>query len=154
MDYAPRGSDELSMKKDDKLLVFKRYQFWSYVIKEVTGERGWTPSWFVGKVASSAPSPSPLSAAVTGPNGNASQTSTPTSALATGVSTTSSNGSGSTSMGMHTASLSAATTQHSAFGSSSVNAPPSTAYTTASSGAGDTTPTSAATFASAKAYEV
>ena len=78
MDYSPRGSDEISMKKDDKLRVFKRYNHWSYVIKEGTGDRGWTPSWFVGKIASSSSS-------------SASQTSTPTSAaLATGVSATSS----------------------------------------------------------------
>ena len=51
MDYAPRGSDEISMKKDDRLRVFKRYNHWSYVIKETTGERGWTPSWFVGKLS-------------------------------------------------------------------------------------------------------
>lgn len=47
MDYSPRGSDEVTMKKEDRLRVFKRYNYWSYVIKESSGERGWTPSWCV-----------------------------------------------------------------------------------------------------------
>jgi len=75
MDYIAKGSDEITMKKGDKLRVFKRYNYWSYVIKESTGERGWTPSWFVGKFSSSS----------SGGGGN-SATSTPTSALTTGIS--------------------------------------------------------------------
>ena len=66
MDYTPRGSDEISLKKEDRLRVFKRYNHWSYVIKETTGERGWTPSWFVGKVS--------------GSSGSSWQQTTPTSA--------------------------------------------------------------------------
>ncbi|KAK9898161.1 hypothetical protein P389DRAFT_29921 [Cystobasidium minutum MCA 4210] len=72
MDYTAQGSDEITMKKGDKLRVFKRYNYWSYVIKESTGERGWTPSWFVGKLSS----------------GN-SATSTPTTALTAGASSSS-----------------------------------------------------------------
>jgi hypothetical protein len=31
MDYSPSGSDELALRKDDRLRVFKRYNHYSYV---------------------------------------------------------------------------------------------------------------------------
>ncbi|GHJ87582.1 hypothetical protein NliqN6_3984 [Naganishia liquefaciens] len=55
MDYDPKGEDELALKKDELLRVFKRYAHWSYSIKQ-NGERGWVPSWFVGKIGSSSAS--------------------------------------------------------------------------------------------------
>ncbi|GJJ11081.1 hypothetical protein Clacol_005312 [Clathrus columnatus] len=71
MDYTKKGDEELDLKKDDVLRVFKRYNHWSYVsfffdaassfgtdfslqsqaVKEEGGARGWVPSWFIGKVA-------------------------------------------------------------------------------------------------------
>lgn len=76
MDYEKKGEDELQLKRDESLRVLwvfkngvilcawylntltydilyisKRYAHWSYAIKE-TGERGWVPSWFIGKLAS------------------------------------------------------------------------------------------------------
>lgn len=67
MDYKKKGEEELNLAKDDYLRVFKRYNHWSYVspaprllatsdltslqaVKEETGDRGWVPSWFIGKV--------------------------------------------------------------------------------------------------------
>jgi hypothetical protein len=55
------------MKKEDRLRVFKRYNNWSYVIKEQTGERGWAPSWFIGKVPGGSSQSTPTSAAAAGP---------------------------------------------------------------------------------------
>ncbi|KAI0788857.1 hypothetical protein C8Q75DRAFT_192738 [Abortiporus biennis] len=50
MDYKKKGEEELDLVKDDSLRVFKRYNHWSYAVKEETGDRGWVPSWFIGKV--------------------------------------------------------------------------------------------------------
>lgn len=50
MEYRKKGDDELDLQKDDSLRVFKRYNHWSYAVKEDTGDRGWVPSWFIGKV--------------------------------------------------------------------------------------------------------
>ncbi|KZT65738.1 hypothetical protein DAEQUDRAFT_676212 [Daedalea quercina L-15889] len=50
MDYRKKGEEELNLAKDDYLRVFKRYNHWSYAVKEETGDRGWVPSWFIGKV--------------------------------------------------------------------------------------------------------
>ncbi|KAH8093779.1 hypothetical protein BXZ70DRAFT_897267 [Cristinia sonorae] len=50
MDYKKKGEEELDLVKDDQLRVFKRYNHWSYAVKEDTGDRGWVPSWFIGKV--------------------------------------------------------------------------------------------------------
>ncbi|KAL5531741.1 hypothetical protein ACEPAG_4618 [Sanghuangporus baumii] len=52
MDYRKKGEEELDLQKDDLLRVFKRYNHWSYAVKEDGGDRGWVPSWFIGKVAS------------------------------------------------------------------------------------------------------
>ncbi|ESK97684.1 protein kinase regulator [Moniliophthora roreri MCA 2997] len=51
MDYKKKGEEELDLVKDDTLRVFKRYNHWSYAVKEDGGDRGWVPSWFIGKVA-------------------------------------------------------------------------------------------------------
>ncbi|KIJ20806.1 hypothetical protein PAXINDRAFT_165647 [Paxillus involutus ATCC 200175] len=50
MDYKKKGEEELDLAKDDALRVFKRYNHWSYAVKEDGGDRGWVPSWFIGKV--------------------------------------------------------------------------------------------------------
>ncbi|KAI9461479.1 hypothetical protein HD554DRAFT_2130004 [Boletus coccyginus] len=50
MDYKKKGEEELDLVKDDALRVFKRYNHWSYAVKEEGGDRGWVPSWFIGKV--------------------------------------------------------------------------------------------------------
>jgi hypothetical protein len=79
MQYDAKGEDELSMRKDEQLRVLcvllvrdsspllipgwfgysKRYAHWSYSVKE-TGERGWVPSWFVGKSAAGKESGPPI----------------------------------------------------------------------------------------------
>ncbi|GAA5943117.1 Ste50p [Sporobolomyces koalae] len=52
MDYSPRSggtqSGELEVKKGQPLRILKRYNHWSYAIKE-DGGRGWVPSWFCGR---------------------------------------------------------------------------------------------------------
>ncbi|KII85848.1 hypothetical protein PLICRDRAFT_298178 [Plicaturopsis crispa FD-325 SS-3] len=50
-DYTKKGDEELDLVKDEALRVFKRYNHWSYAVKEDGGDRGWVPSWFIGKVA-------------------------------------------------------------------------------------------------------
>ncbi|KAI0367034.1 hypothetical protein BV20DRAFT_1055190 [Pilatotrama ljubarskyi] len=62
MDYKKKGDEELDLQKDDSLRVFKRYNHWSYAVKEETGDRGWVPSWFIGKVPSSSGTPATPSA--------------------------------------------------------------------------------------------
>ncbi|KAJ3517761.1 hypothetical protein NLJ89_g316 [Agrocybe chaxingu] len=57
MDYKKKGEEELDLMKDDALRVFKRYNHWSYAVKEVGGDRGWVPSWFIGKVSSNGGTP-------------------------------------------------------------------------------------------------
>ncbi|BGP24212.1 MAKKKK cascade protein kinase regulator Ste50 [Rhodotorula toruloides] len=52
MDYAPRGPGELEVKKGQPLRILKRYNHWSYAIKE-DGGRGWLPSWFCGRASKS-----------------------------------------------------------------------------------------------------
>ncbi|EJF64222.1 hypothetical protein DICSQDRAFT_100982 [Dichomitus squalens LYAD-421 SS1] len=63
MDYKKKGDEELDLQKDDCLRVFKRYNHWSYAVKEDTGDRGWVPSWFIGKVPTSSGTPATPSAA-------------------------------------------------------------------------------------------
>ncbi|KIK61584.1 hypothetical protein GYMLUDRAFT_166278 [Collybiopsis luxurians FD-317 M1] len=58
MDYKKKGDEELDLMKDDVLRVFKRYNHWSYAVKEIGGDRGWVPSWFIGKVTPVPPTPS------------------------------------------------------------------------------------------------
>ena len=89
MDYKKKGDEELDLRKDDCLRVFKRYNHWSYVstapnaslrssltlyryqaVKEESGDRGWVPSWFIGKVPSSSGTPATPSVA-NGPTINA-----------------------------------------------------------------------------------
>ena len=57
MEYKKKGDEELDLVKDDLLRVFKRYNHWSYAVKEEGGDRGWVPSWYIGKVSSSGPPP-------------------------------------------------------------------------------------------------
>jgi protein STE50 len=74
MDYTKKGEEELTLAKDDTLRVFKRYNHWSYVcffinvcdyiaheslqaVKEENGDRGWVPSWYIGKVPAPAGAP-------------------------------------------------------------------------------------------------
>ncbi|KDQ18908.1 hypothetical protein BOTBODRAFT_126729 [Botryobasidium botryosum FD-172 SS1] len=52
MKYVPKGDHELELTENDLLRVFKRYNHWSYAIKEETGDRGWVPSWYIGKAGS------------------------------------------------------------------------------------------------------
>ncbi|KAG9045934.1 Adaptor for signal transduction [Tulasnella sp. UAMH 9824] len=56
MDWQPQGDHELDLVKDDLLRVFKRYNHWSYVVKE-SGRRGWVPSWMIGKTSPNPPTP-------------------------------------------------------------------------------------------------
>lgn len=130
MDYSPRGSDEINLKKDDKLRVFKRYNHWSYVIKEVSGDRGWTPSWFVGKISSSS----------SNGNGASSAQSTPTSAAA--LHSAGSND-GRPHTGPLTATLSPPMSNHPGLSNNSSSMSGSTAQSLSSASNGDTTPTSA-----------
>ncbi|KAF7356890.1 hypothetical protein MVEN_01024800 [Mycena venus] len=51
MDYKKKGEEELNLVKKDAVRVFKGYNHWSYAVKEEGGDRGWVPSWFIGKVA-------------------------------------------------------------------------------------------------------
>ncbi|KIJ61269.1 hypothetical protein HYDPIDRAFT_97069 [Hydnomerulius pinastri MD-312] len=75
MDYKKMGEEELDLAKDNSLRVFKRYNHWSYVVKEEGGDRGWVPSWFIGKVPvpggappTPTPSTSPAPAMSSGPS--------------------------------------------------------------------------------------
>ncbi|ORY21850.1 hypothetical protein BCR39DRAFT_552741 [Naematelia encephala] len=84
MEYEAKGDNELTLKEGDKVRVYKKYCHWSYTIKEDSGERGWVPAWFIGKLGSSSS------------NGSESQPSsaaTPTGPISGGVSAS---GSGST----------------------------------------------------------
>ncbi|TFK51710.1 hypothetical protein OE88DRAFT_1658295 [Heliocybe sulcata] len=57
MDYEGKGEEELDLMKDDALRVFKRYNHWSYAVKEEGGDRGWVPSWYIGKVSATGATP-------------------------------------------------------------------------------------------------
>ncbi|BGP15580.1 hypothetical protein JCM10213_005374 [Rhodosporidiobolus nylandii] len=48
MDYQPRGPGELEVRKGQPLRILKRYNHWSYAVKD-DGGRGWVPSWFCGR---------------------------------------------------------------------------------------------------------
>lgn len=48
VEYKRKGDKELDLNKDDLLRVYKRYNHWSYVVKELSGDRGWVPSWLIG----------------------------------------------------------------------------------------------------------
>jgi len=68
MDYKKKGDEELDLVKDDALRVFKRYNHWSYAVKEVGGDRGWVPSWFIGKVSASGVGPVTPNSSILPPN--------------------------------------------------------------------------------------
>jgi len=44
-DYKKAGDEELDLFKGDVLRVFKRYNHWSYAVKEDGGDRGWVPAY-------------------------------------------------------------------------------------------------------------
>lgn len=50
MDYTAKNENELTLREGERIRVYKKYCHWSYSIKEETGERGWVPAWFVGKI--------------------------------------------------------------------------------------------------------
>ncbi|CAG8823877.1 30915_t:CDS:2, partial [Gigaspora margarita] len=45
IDYKRNTDEELSVKKDDILRIYKRQDYWLYC--EINNERGWVPSWYV-----------------------------------------------------------------------------------------------------------
>ncbi|CAG8760490.1 10076_t:CDS:2, partial [Acaulospora morrowiae] len=45
IDYERNTDEELSMKKDDLLRIYKKQDYWLYC--EINNERGWVPSWYV-----------------------------------------------------------------------------------------------------------
>ncbi|RHZ64224.1 hypothetical protein Glove_326g179 [Diversispora epigaea] len=45
IDYVRNTEDELGMKKDDILRIYKKQDYWLYC--EINEERGWVPSWYV-----------------------------------------------------------------------------------------------------------
>ncbi|RXK42458.1 hypothetical protein M231_00012 [Tremella mesenterica] len=51
MDYGPQGEDEVALREGEKVRVYKKYCHWSYTIKQDSGERGWVPAWFIGKLS-------------------------------------------------------------------------------------------------------
>ncbi|KZV92373.1 RA-domain-containing protein [Exidia glandulosa HHB12029] len=81
MDYHKKGDEELELHKDDALRVFKRYNHWSYAVKEQGGDRGWVPSWFIGKASSSSHSAGIPPTPITGPTINTSAASTAAATL-------------------------------------------------------------------------
>ncbi|KIJ55679.1 hypothetical protein M422DRAFT_151475 [Sphaerobolus stellatus SS14] len=75
MDYSKKGEAELDLKKDDLVRVFKRYNHWSYAVKEEGGQRGWVPSWFIGKAGVSNQQPHTQAANHAAHSGNLSASS-------------------------------------------------------------------------------
>ncbi|EIW72759.1 hypothetical protein TREMEDRAFT_72866 [Tremella mesenterica DSM 1558] len=57
MDYGPQGEDEVALREGEKVRVYKKYCHWSYTIKQDSGERGWVPAWFIGKLSGSDSAP-------------------------------------------------------------------------------------------------
>jgi hypothetical protein len=115
MDYEGKSSDELTLKEGEQVKVYKKYCHWSYTyvslvdaikiglmsrIKQDSGERGWVPAWFIGKIgASSSVAPAPLTAS----SGTSSLPTTATTEITTpreshstagGIGYSSSNGTG------------------------------------------------------------
>ncbi|KAH7106049.1 hypothetical protein BKA62DRAFT_349341 [Auriculariales sp. MPI-PUGE-AT-0066] len=68
-DYHKKGDEELELRKDDSLRVFKRYNHWSYAVKEHGGDRGWVPSWFIGKASASGTGPTSVQPPTPGTTG-------------------------------------------------------------------------------------
>ncbi|CAD6578322.1 MAG: Adaptor for signal transduction [Tremellales sp. Tagirdzhanova-0007] len=62
MDYEAKASDELTLKEGEKVKVYKKYCHWSYTIKQDSGDRGWVPGWFIGKLGGSGTDSQPASA--------------------------------------------------------------------------------------------
>jgi bZIP factor len=86
MDYKKKGDEELDLFKDDVLRVFKRYNHWSYAVKEDGGDRGWVPSWYIGKMSSSSGTPATPNVAAPSTNHSAVNLDEPSLALHSQVS--------------------------------------------------------------------
>jgi hypothetical protein len=52
MDFTGTADNEMTLRKGEHLKVYKRYIHWSYACTE-RGERGWCPSWYIGRLQSS-----------------------------------------------------------------------------------------------------
>lgn len=50
-EYYTKGDGEVDLVMGDLVKVYKRYSYWSYIVQE-NGDRGWVPSWFLGKASS------------------------------------------------------------------------------------------------------
>ncbi|KAF9453601.1 hypothetical protein P691DRAFT_658207 [Macrolepiota fuliginosa MF-IS2] len=72
MDYKKKGEEELDLVEGEQLRVFKRYNHWSYAVKEQGGDRGWVPSWFIGKVSNHSGNTTPASGTLHGPSSSTS----------------------------------------------------------------------------------
>ena len=99
MDYDAKSSDELTLKEGEKVKVYKKYCHWSYTyvqapnihekradmcrIKQDTGERGWVPAWFIGKIGGSSSSSSVSVAAPLTASSNSSLPTTATTEITT-----------------------------------------------------------------------
>ncbi|GAA5964435.1 hypothetical protein JCM8115_006313 [Rhodotorula mucilaginosa] len=130
MDYSPRGSGELEVRKGQPLRILKRYNHWSYAIKE-DGGRGWLPSWFCGRANKTAVAASASSSSTTGtghPPTDGATTAPSTPATPTVPTSNTSGSSGS---------VPSLTTLTSPISSSTSLAPPVHPYAASAAGAGD-----------------
>ena len=128
MDYSPRGSGELEVRKGQPLRILKRYNHWSYAIKE-DGDRGWLPSWFCGRANKTALAASSTSSTATGhPPTDGATTAPSTPATPTVPSSNTAGSSGS---------VPSLTTLTSPISSLTSLAPPVHPYAAAVAGAGD-----------------
>ncbi|BEJ02626.1 hypothetical protein CcaverHIS631_0704210 [Cutaneotrichosporon cavernicola] len=59
MNHTGKDAHELAIREGERVRVYKKYCHWSYSIKEDTGERGWVPAWFVGKLTGASQSAAP-----------------------------------------------------------------------------------------------
>ncbi|GAA5838280.1 hypothetical protein JCM11251_003451 [Rhodosporidiobolus azoricus] len=78
MDYSPRGIGELEVKKGQPLRILKRYNHWSYAIKD-DGGRGWVPSWFCGRANKGDGTPTTPTISASGHAGGNSSSNAPSS---------------------------------------------------------------------------
>ncbi|KAF8317123.1 hypothetical protein DL93DRAFT_2165780 [Clavulina sp. PMI_390] len=86
MGYGDKGDHELTLVRGDIVRVFKRYNHWSYAIKQETGERGWVPSWYVGKYSEKSATP-PVLVPPTPTSGSISASPSATSAASSSLPT-------------------------------------------------------------------
>ncbi|QRV74275.1 Tyrosine kinase catalytic domain protein [Ceratobasidium sp. AG-Ba] len=45
-----KDDGELEVDENEAVRVFKRHNFWSYAVRESSGERGWIPSWIIERI--------------------------------------------------------------------------------------------------------